>query len=117
MIYDAQCVNMLYTIAGHIGDGNLHIFPLLNPSSTETKRLVTKLTPRVFKLVVAHGGSISGEHGDGIIRTPYVSLQFGARMNTLFKEVKDLFDPLGILNPGKKVGGTEADIARLFRKS
>ena len=109
--------NMLYTIAGHIGDGNLHIFPLLNPSSTETKRLVTKLTPRVFKLVVAHGGSISGEHGDGIIRTPYVSLQFGARMNTLFKEVKDLFDPLGILNPGKKVGGTEADIARLFRKS
>lgn len=108
---------MLYTIAGHIGDGNLHIFPLLPPGTADTKRIVTELAPRVFKLVVSHGGSISGEHNDGIIRTPYVMFQFGARMNDLFGEVKSIFDPLNILNPGKKVGGKEEDIARLFRKS
>jgi FAD/FMN-containing dehydrogenase len=53
--------------------------------------------------VLAHGGSISGEHNDGIVRTPYVEKMFGPEMTKLFAEVKALFDPLGIFNPGKKV--------------
>jgi FAD/FMN-containing dehydrogenase len=52
------------------------------------------------------GGSISVDHNDGIIRTPYLEQFFGPDMYTLFAEVKRLFDPLNIFNPGKKVGGT-----------
>ena len=105
---------LLYTIQGHIGDGNLHIIPLVDMKKPETWKIISELTPRVYKLVVAHGGSITGEHNDGIIRTPYLTLMFGARMIDLFKEVKKIFDPLNILNPGKKVNGTEEDIKRLL---
>ena len=105
---------LLYTIAGHIGDGNLHIIPLLDMKKAESAKIISELTPRVYKLVVAHAGSITGEHNDGIIRTPYLTLMFGAHMIELFKEVKRIFDPLNILNPGKKVGGTESDITRLM---
>jgi FAD/FMN-containing dehydrogenase len=108
---------LLYTIQGHIGDGNLHIIPLVDMKRSETAKTIIELTPRVYKLVVAHGGSITGEHNDGIIRTPYLTLMFGARMTDLFAQVKKIFDPLNILNPGKKVGGTEADIQRLLIRS
>lgn len=103
---------LLYTIAGHIGDGNLHIIPLVDLSKPETPDMIMELTKRVYKLVIAHGGSITGEHNDGIIRTPYLPLMFGTHMTKLFSEIKKIFDPLNILNPGKKVGGTESDIKK-----
>jgi len=102
----------IYTIAGHIGDGNFHIIPLENMSDPAARTEITELMPKVFKLVAKYKGSITGEHNDGIIRTPYLPIMFGESMCALFSEVKKIFDPAGILNPGKKTGGTIEDIKR-----
>ncbi len=102
----------IYTIAGHIGDGNFHIIPLEDMSDPAARAEIVDLMPKVFELVAKYKGSITGEHNDGIIRTPYLPIMYGAHMCELFAEVKHIFDPLNILNPGKKVGGTIADIKR-----
>ena len=102
----------IYTIAGHIGDGNFHIMPLEHMDNLAARAEITDLMPKVFALVAKYKGSITGEHNDGIIRTPYLPIMFGDKMCTLFAEVKNIFDPLGVLNPGKKTGGTVEDIKR-----
>ena len=107
---------IMYTIAGHIGDGNFHIIPLVDLKRPEHHKIILELTPRVYKLVERYKGSISGEHNDGILRTPYLPLMFSPRMIELFADVKKIFDPLNIFNPGKKVGGTFADMERYMMK-
>ena len=102
--------NLLYTIAGHIGDANFHIIPLMNLGDPKMRKEILELSPKVYQLVAKYKGSITGEHNDGIIRTPYLPLMYGEKMCGLFAEVKKIFDPLGILNPGKKTGGTLQDI-------
>jgi FAD/FMN-containing dehydrogenase len=102
----------IYTIAGHIGDGNFHIIPLENMSDPLARKEIIDLMPQVFKLVAKYKGSITGEHNDGIIRTPYLPIMYGDAMVRLFEQVKGIFDPLHILNPGKKTGGTIEDIER-----
>lgn len=102
----------IYTIAGHIGDGNFHIIPLENMADPAARAEITDLMPKVFSLVAKYKGSITGEHNDGIIRTPYLPLMYGEEMCALFAEVKKIFDPLDIFNPGKKTGGTIGDIKR-----
>jgi len=85
---------------GHAGDSNFHVRPLLNPkdpSDIEKMRLIAEET---FSLVVEMEGSISGEHGDGLLRTPFLRKEFG-ELYDLFFQVKRLFDPLNLLNPGK----------------
>jgi FAD/FMN-containing dehydrogenase len=104
--------SFIYTIAGHVGDGNFHIIPLTDMSKPEARQEILDLMPKVFSLVQKYGGSITGEHNDGIIRTPYLSYQFSPKMLELFAEVKKIWDPAGVFNPGKKVGGTIADIER-----
>jgi FAD/FMN-containing dehydrogenase len=102
--------HLLYTIAGHVGDGNFHIIPLMNLGREKERREILDLTPKVYSLVAKYHGSITGEHNDGIIRTPYLELMYGKKMCELFARIKQIFDPLNILNPGKKVGGTIEDI-------
>lgn len=104
--------DLVYTIAGHIGDGNFHIIPLMDLSKEDAHKTILELSPRVYDLVIEYGGTTTGEHNDGIIRTPYLPQLFGPDMVRLFEETKRIFDPLNILNPGKKVGGTFADIER-----
>ncbi|HVW82543.1 MAG TPA: FAD-binding oxidoreductase [Candidatus Paceibacterota bacterium] len=107
---------MIYTIAGHIGNGNFHIIPLMDLASPATKQVVLELAPKVYALVIKYGGTTTGEHNDGIIRTPYLPMLFGPEMMRLFEETKKTFDPGGIFNPGKKVGGSFADIgAKMLR--
>ncbi len=108
--------DLIYTIAGHIGNGNFHIIPLMDLSKPETKSVVLELSPKVYDLVIKYGGTTTGEHNDGIIRTPYLEQLFGPEMTRLFRETKHIFDPLDIFNPGKKVGGTFADIEDSFLK-
>jgi len=103
---------LIDTIAGHIGDGNFHIIPLMDLSDPGTKQTILELSRRVYDLVIEYGGTTTGEHNDGIIRTPYLPQLFGEEMVSLFAETKRIFDPLHIFNPGKKVGGTFADIER-----
>lgn len=104
--------SFIYTIAGHIGNGNFHIIPLMDLAKPEVRAVVTELAPKVYDLVIAAGGTTTGEHNDGIIRTPYLRQLFGPDMVALFEETKKIFDPSGIFNPGKKAGGTFADIER-----
>jgi FAD/FMN-containing dehydrogenase len=108
--------HLLYTIAGHIGDGNFHIIPLMNLGDPAMRKEILELQPKVYALVAKYHGSSTGEHNDGIIRTPYISMMFGDKVAELFAQVKNIFDPLGILNPGKKVGGTMEDIERSMIK-
>ena len=109
--------HFIYTVAGHIGDGNFHIIPLMDLSKEENRQVILDLAPKVYELVLKEGGTTTGEHNDGIIRTPYLPMQFGTEMVALFRENEKIFDPLNIFNPGKKVGGTFADIKRDLIKS
>lgn len=102
--------SFIYTIAGHIGNGNFHIIPLMDLKKPEVRNIILELAPKVYALVVKYGGTTTGEHNDGIIRTPYLPMLFGAEVIDLFNQTKDIFDPLNIFNPGKKVHGTFADI-------
>lgn len=97
---------MIYTYAGHIGDGSIRLIPLANVEAEGAQERIMQLAKRVNDLVFAFSGSMSADHNDGIIRTPFLEDMYGKEMNQLFKEVKQLFDPLNIFNPGKKVGGT-----------
>ncbi len=99
---------LTYTIAGHVGDGNFHIIPLMDLSDPKSKEIIQTLSREVYELVFSYHGVITGEHNDGIIRTPYLEEEFGKEMNDLFIETKRIFDPGNIFNPGKKVGGTLA---------
>jgi FAD/FMN-containing dehydrogenase len=108
---------LLYTIAGHIGNGNFHIIPLMNLKDPQVRATILELAPKVYDLVIKYGGTTTGEHNDGIIRTPYLPQLFGETMVSLFEETKRIFDPLNIFNPGKKVGGTFKDIERDMLRS
>jgi FAD/FMN-containing dehydrogenase len=109
--------NLTYTIAGHAGNGNFHIIPLMDLASPLSTTTILDLSEEVYQLVRGYQGSITAEHNDGIIRTPYLPLMYGESICKLFTEVKYLFDPLVILNPGKKVGGTKEDIRRALSQN
>mgnify|MGYP001584239881 CR=1 FL=1 len=95
---------MTSTIAGHAGDGNFHIIPLMNLADPEVRALIPKVAEEVYDLVKEFGGSFTAEHNDGLIRTPYLEKMFGPKIVKLFVETKKIFDPENIFNPGKKVG-------------
>lgn len=99
--------NLLYTIAGHAGNGNFHIIPLMDMKDPLSISAIDEVSDKVYDLVLSYGGSITAEHNDGIIRTPYLAKMFGPEIISLFEKTKDAFDPKCILNPGKKVGGTK----------
>lgn len=94
-------------IAGHAGSGNLHIIPLMELDKKTERDKIPVVADEVYKLIAEYGGSITAEHNDGIIRTPYIEQMFGGEMYKLFEQVKDIFDPNNIFNPGKKVGGNK----------
>lgn len=102
---------LVFTIAGHIGDGNFHIIPLMDYSRPDFIEIIRDLSKRVYALVGEYGGSITGEHNDGLIRTPFLDQMFSADMLQVFAEVKNTFDPDRIFNPHKKVDG---DMELLF---
>ena len=97
---------MVYTLAGHIGDGNFHIIPLMDLSKEDVRAVIPQLMDKVFKLVFEYQGSMSAEHNDGLIRGPYLPQMYGTDVYQLFKQVKDIFDPHNIFNPHKKVDAT-----------
>ncbi len=105
-ILDKYKDKLIYTIAGHPGNGNFHIIPLVRLNDEATRMIIPKVTEEVYKLVFKYGGSITAEHNDGLIRTPYLEEMYGKKIISLFEEVKDIFDPLRVFNPRKKVGGT-----------
>jgi len=87
---------------GHAGDGNLHATMLLDPSDRAEVARAESAARDLFELAVGLGGSISGEHGLGTVKSGHLGLQWGARALDLHEGVKHLFDPKGLLNPGTK---------------
>ena len=102
-ILDKHKDKLIYTIAGHPGNGNFHIIPLVNLKDPEVPRIIKESMDEIYKLVLSYGGSITAEHNDGLIRSPYLKMMYGEKICKLFEEVKNIFDPLDIFNPGKKV--------------
>lgn len=100
-----QYKGLTYTIAGHAGDANFHVIPLMDFRKEENRKAIPELSEKVYDLVVSLRGSITGEHNDGLVRTPYLHKMFKPEVLALFEETKRIFDPLNIFNPGKKVGG------------
>ena len=87
---------------GHAGDGNLHVNILKGSLDDELwNDELPKAIEEIFKKVVALGGTISGEHGIGLVQKPYMYIAFPEITLKLMKEIKRVFDPNGILNPGK----------------
>lgn len=97
--------DLVYTVAGHMGDANFHIIPLIDIHQVGIVDVLHKLMDEVFELVFAYKGSMSGEHNDGLLRTSYLPKMYSPEIIALFERTKSIFDPQGILNPGKKVRG------------
>ncbi|MEX0980120.1 MAG: FAD-binding oxidoreductase [Gemmatimonadota bacterium] len=87
-------------IFGHAGDGNAHVNPLVDVRLGNWRSRVRAVLEETVALVSGLGGTLSGEHGDGRVRAPFLSAIWGERMVKRFHEVKAAFDPAGILNPG-----------------
>lgn len=88
---------------GHAGHGQLHIRPFLDLGDPQQVAVLQQLANDLYDAVFRAGGTISGEHGDGLSRTPFVRRQYGPLYN-VFREIKRVFDPLNLFNPGKVVG-------------
>ncbi len=100
--------DLIYTVAGHMGDANFHIIPLIDIHKEGVVEVLHTLMDEVYALVFEYNGSMSAEHNDGLLRTTYLPQMFSREMITLFEETKNIFDPLHILNPGKKVFGDKS---------
>lgn len=90
------------TIAGHFGDGNFHIIPLMNIENKKEKAKLEPAMKEINALVLKYGGSLSGEHNDGMIRGPWLKDMYGKETYGYFKRTKQIFDPQNIFNPHKK---------------
>ncbi len=91
------------TLYAHASVGVIHLRPLLNLKQPEDLRILRGISERAFELVRQYGGSWSGEHGDGLVRSYKLPEFFGEEIYEAFREVKRLFDPPGLMNPGKIV--------------
>lgn len=87
----------------HAGAGELHLRPILNLKKGQDVSDFREITQEVSQLVKRFRGSLSGEHGDGIVRSEFIEQQIGAANYALLREIKSIFDPKGLFNPGKIV--------------
>lgn len=95
--------HLQYVMYGHVGDGNLHTRPIIDVSSKSESEMMEGLAHRIFSQVIKKGGTITGEHGDGLARVGYIEMMYGRKLTSLFRQVKELFDPDYLLNPCKKI--------------
>ncbi|KKQ83604.1 MAG: Oxidoreductase [Parcubacteria group bacterium GW2011_GWB1_38_8] len=93
-------------IAGHAGNGNFHIIPLMDLREKSERDKILVVSNKFYDLVKEYKGSITAEHNDGIVRTPYLHKMYNPEVLELFRKTKELFDPQNIFNPGKKVNGS-----------
>ena len=99
----------------HASVGCLHVRPVLNLKLEEDTKKMRAIAEAAFEMVREYKGSHSGEHGDGLVRSEFHEKMYGKRTIELFEEIKDRFDPDGILNPGKIVRPSKLDDRSLFR--
>jgi FAD/FMN-containing dehydrogenase/Fe-S oxidoreductase len=90
-------------VYAHASVGCLHVRPVVNLKTAAGIGTFEAIANEISDLVLEFGGALSGEHGDGLIRSPFMEKMFGRRLYGAFKEIKQTFDPDGLLNPGKIV--------------
>jgi FAD/FMN-containing dehydrogenase/Fe-S oxidoreductase len=103
------------TFYAHASVGCLHVRPVLNLKLEKDAKTMRAIAEEAFDMVRQYKGSHSGEHGDGLVRSEFHEKMYGAKTVRLFEEVKDRFDPGGVLNPGKIVRASRMDDRGLFR--
>jgi len=108
-----QVVASLY---GHVGHGQLHLRPFLDLRQADDFNKIEALAAELYQEVRDSGGTISGEHGDGLSRTPYIRQQYG-ELYPVFREVKRIFDPHHLLNPGKIISDDVDTLTKYIRPS
>jgi len=102
-------------IWGHAGDANLHMQPFMDLSKLGDRQKVFKIMDEYYELVLSLGGSTSGEHNDGRLRGMYLPKVYGEEMYQVFQDVKKIFDPHNMFNPGVKVNVNREEVTKLLR--
>lgn len=92
---------------GHIGDGNVHTAPVIDPENEQEIEMANRLVDDIHRLAISMGGSTTGEHGVGAVRSMYSELEHGAAVQVM-RAIKKALDPKGIMNPGKVFPPEEA---------
>ncbi len=95
---------LTFGIFGHIGDGNLHLRPLLDLNDAADMELAKRLYDQVYEKVINLGGSTTAEHADGRLRTPMVRQLYGAKIHDVFVQIKNILDPDRVLSPHNITG-------------
>jgi FAD/FMN-containing dehydrogenase len=86
---------------GHVGDGNIHVNLMADLSAEAEREAAESVKRRIFQLAVEMGGTISGEHGIGIMKSDFLPMALSPQSIDAMKRIKNALDPNGILNPGK----------------
>ena len=100
---------------GHAGSGNLHVQPFFDLSNIGDRQKMYKLMDSYYGMVLSMGGVITGAHNDGRLRAPYLGLQYGDEIYGIFRKIKQICDPYGILNPGVKIDVLQKDTQQYVR--
>jgi FAD/FMN-containing dehydrogenase len=90
------------TIQGHFGDGNFHVIPLMDITGPKDQAKLELVMRELIPIVLEYGGTMAGEHNDGMVRGPWLPAVFGKDVYQIFKQTKEIFDPQYIFNPHKK---------------
>lgn len=114
MVLEVQRIAKKYNVQictfGHAGDGNLHPTAMTDARDAEEIHRVEQAFAEIFEAAIALGGTITGEHGVGIVKAPYLEWKVGAAGLNMMKQIKDAIDPQGIMNPGKMFAETRKRI-------
>jgi D-lactate dehydrogenase (cytochrome) len=97
---DIDTLGLLAPIVGHVGDGNFHVLPLIDPADPAERRKVQAFLDRLIERTLGFGGTCTGEHGVGQGKISYLAAEHGAGVEVMIA-IKKALDPLNILNPGK----------------
>jgi glycolate oxidase len=98
--------NVIIATFGHAGDGNIHINIMVDNNNHDELRRGKEAVEEVFRLTIGLGGTISGEHGIGTVKAPYIGMELKPPVIDVMKKIKQTLDPNGILNPGKIFQGS-----------
>lgn len=97
----ARKYNIIIANFGHAGDGNIHVNVMIDKSNSGEFERGKKAVEEIFRLVLSLGGTISGEHGIGTAKMPYLSMELSPAAIDVMRRIKQVLDPKGVLNPGK----------------
>jgi FAD/FMN-containing dehydrogenase len=109
--------NIMTICTGHALEGIVHTYPLMDLSQLGDRQRIMRIIDSYYELVLRHGGSVTAEHGEGRIRASFVQQQLGDVMYDVMKQIKQMFDPFGILNPGVKFGIDQKALTKNVRQS